>query len=141
MAAPTLVLPPTSSDVSLKDKLEWERELLGIYVSGHPLDAHADTAAKASVSITSIKTEPRPGLSVILPVLVGEVRSILTKGGDKMAFVKFEDRTDSIEAVMFPKLYKDHGNLLTPGACVLIKATISNRNNEISLALDKIKAL
>jgi DNA polymerase-3 subunit alpha len=141
MAAPVLVLPPATSDVSIKDKLDWERELLGIYVSGHPLDAHAATAAKASKTIAAIKETPRPGLSVILPVLIADVRTILTKGGEKMAFVKFEDRTDSIEAVMFPKLYKNHGALLVPGNCVLIKGAISNRNNELSLALDKIKAL
>lgn len=141
MAAPVLILPHEEGDVSLKEKLDWERELLGIYVSGHPLDAHQATAAKASLTIAALKANPRPGLSVILPVLVGEVRTILTKGGEKMAFVRFEDKTDSIEAVMFPKLYKDHGPLLVAGSCVLIKATLSNRNNELSLALDKIKAL
>lgn len=114
---------------------------MGIYVSGHPLDAHEATTAKASMTIAKLKADPRPGLSVILPVLVSDVRTILTKSGEKMAFVKFEDRTDSIEGVMFPKLYKDHGALLQDGTCLLIKATISNRNNELSLALDKVKAL
>lgn len=141
MAAPVLSLPKTEGDATLAEKLEWERELLGIYVSGHPLDAHEATTAKASVDIAKIKENPRPGLSVILPLLVSEVRTILTKGGEKMAFVKFEDRSESIEGVMFPKLYKDHGTLLEPGKCVLVKATISNRNNELSLALDKIKRL
>lgn len=141
MAAPVLTLPQGSDDASLTEKLEWERELLGIYVSGHPLDAHEATTAKASVDIRKIRENPRPGLSVILPLLVSDVRTILTKSGEKMAFIRFEDRTDNIEGVMFPKLYKEHGVLLTPGACVLVKATISNRNNELSLALDKIKKL
>jgi len=141
MAAPKLSIPKAENDVSLIDKLEWERELLGIYVSGHPLDAHEATTTKASVTIAKLKAEPRPGLSIILPVLVSDVRTILTKSGEKMAFVKFEDRTDSIEGVMFPKLYKEHGALLQPGACLLIKAVLSNRNNELSLALDKVKAL
>jgi len=141
MAAPVLSLPKAEHDVSLTDKLDWERELLGIYVSGHPLDAHASTSAKASMDIAKIKTDPRPGLSVILPVLVSDVRSILTKKGEKMAFVKLEDRSDSIEAVMFPKLFKEHGALLVPGRCLLIKGSVSSRNNELSLALDKVKAL
>lgn len=141
MAAPVLHLPTSASSITLKDKLEWERELLGIYVSGHPLDAHEATSAKASVDIKKIKENPRAGLSVILPVLVSDVRTILTKKGEKMAFVKFEDRTDSIESVMFPKLFKEHGALLQPGACILIKATISNRKNELSLAIDKVKPL
>ncbi len=141
MAAPVLTLPEKVPDVSLKEKLDAERELLGIYVSGHPLDAHKEKTQKASLSIRTIKAEPRAGLSVIVPALIGDVRTILTKNGEKMAFIRLEDKTDSLEAVMFPKLYKDHGALLTPGACVLVKGTISNRNNEVSLALDNIKAL
>lgn len=141
MNAPVLSLPKAESDASLSEKLEWERELLGIYVSGHPLDAHGAVSAKASVTIKNIRENPRPGLSIILPLLVSDVRTILTKSGEKMAFVKFEDRTETIEGVMFPKLYKEHGALLMPGKCVLVKATISNRNNELSLALDNIKAL
>ena len=95
---PTLNASTGRGTVSLKDKLDWERELLGIYVSGHPLDAHANKAAKASVTIGSIKADPKPGLPVILPVLIADVRSILTKNGDKMAFVKLEDKSGSIRS-------------------------------------------
>jgi DNA polymerase-3 subunit alpha len=142
----TLTTPATLSlskgePVSLAEKLRWERELLGIYVSGHPLDAHEAAVAKTRIAIEKIKTDPQPGLPVVLPVLVEEARNIITKSGEKMAFIKLADKTGEIEAVAFPRLYKEHGTLFTPGACLLIKGNVSNRNGEISLALEKVKVL
>jgi DNA polymerase-3 subunit alpha len=139
--APTLTIPKTEHASSLTDKLIWEKELLGIYVSGHPLDAHADKLAKAATTITQILADPKAGMHVILPVLVAEVRPVLTKSGDRMAFVRFDDKTDSIESVLFPKLFKEHSELVTTGTCLLIKGTVSKRNDEISLTIENLKVL
>jgi DNA polymerase-3 subunit alpha len=141
MAAPILHLPPSTEVTSLTEQLIWEKELLGIYVSGHPLDAHEASMAKANATIASVRAEAQAGRPVILPVLVTEVRTLLTKKGDKMAFVKFEDKTDGIEGVVFPKIFKDHGALLAVGNCLLIKATVSGRNGETSLSVENMKLL
>ena len=140
LGAPTLGLLP-AEPVSLKEKLEWEKELLGMYVSGHPLDAHTGLLAKTPFTLAKIKAEPQPGQPVVLPVLVAEVRTILTKSGEKMAFIKFADKTDTLEAVIFPKLFKEHSGLITPGACMVIKANVSKRGGELSLAVESLKAL
>lgn len=139
-AAPALELPP-ADPISLVDKLAWEKELLGIYVSGHPLDAYGEVTSKSRVTLGKIKEEPQPGMPVVLPVLVAEVRTILTKKGEKMAFLRFEDKTDSLEAVAFPKLFKERGDVLESGKCLLIKGAVNNRNGELSLTLDNLKAL
>jgi DNA polymerase III subunit alpha len=139
--APTLTLAPSAGEITLTEKLIWEKDYLGIYVSGHPLDAHTTMTAKATTTIGKLLEEPQPGRPVILPVLVQEVRTILTKSGEKMAFLKFEDKTASIEGVAFPKLFKEHGHLLTVGTCLLVKGSVSGRNGETSLALDNLKAL
>lgn len=141
LAAPTLTLPETKTDTPLKDKLLWEKELLGIYISGHPLDAHQATLEKAKTTVSHILADPHPGITVILPLLVSEVRTLLTKKGEKMAFVKLEDKTGSIEAVVFPKLFKEHAPTLIDGTCVLVKAVISGRNGETSLSIENLKAL
>ncbi len=138
--APPLSIP-AGKPISLLDKLSWEKELLGIYVSGHPLDAHGALTTKAKLSISKIKEEPRAGMPIILPVLVLVVRAILTKSGEKMVFVTLEDMTDSIEAVVFPRLFKEHANALVPGACLLVKGKVSIRNGESSIAIDDIKSL
>jgi len=138
---PTLQLPANNKPVSLIDKLKWEKELLGIYVSGHPLDAHTTISKKAALSVAKIKEERQQGMLVILPVLVTIVRTLLTKSGEKMAFITVEDTTDSIEAVVFPKLLKQHAGTLVPGACFLAKGKVSLRNGEISLAIEELKPL
>jgi DNA polymerase-3 subunit alpha len=141
VATPTLTLPHTEHSTTLWEKLIWEKELLGIYVSGHPLDAHKDKLEKASMTVAQIQANPKPGMPLILPVLVAEVRPVLTKSGDRMVFVRFEDKTASIEAVIFPKLFKEHGALIIPGTCLLIKGTVSKRNDEISFSVEDLKLL
>ncbi len=140
-AAPVLSLPETNRETTLKDKLDWEKELLGIYVSGHPLDAHTEKTAKAGISIAEIKNDPKAGMTVILPVLVDDVRPLLTKKGEKMAFLKFSDKSDSIEGVIFPKTFKERGDVIVAGTCLLVKATVSVRNGETSLSLENLKEL
>ncbi len=138
--SPELSLP-AGKPVSLIDKLAWEKELLGIYVSGHPLDAHEAIVKKSKLSIAKIKEERQSGMLIILPVLVTLVRTILTKSGEKMAFITVEDTTGPIEAVVFPKLFKQHAGAIIPGACLLVKGKVSVRNGELSLAIEELKPL
>lgn len=140
MAPPPLTLPE-GNPTSLIDKLSWEKELLGIYVSGHPLDAYPEITAKSRISIKKIKEEPRNGMTVILPALIGTVRSILTKGGEKMAFLSIGDTSESIEAVVFPKLFKQHAAVVAPDRCILVKGKITVRNGEPSIAIEELKPL
>ena len=140
MAPPPLTLP-AGKPISLMDKLIWEKELLGIYVSGHPLDVHQEIAKKAVLSIAKIKSEPQSGMLIIIPVLISVVRALLTKSGEKMAFVTVEDTTDSIETVIFPKLFKEHAGAIVPGACILVKGKVSIRNGETTLAIEELKLL
>jgi len=139
-SVPSLNLKP-GAHISLLDKLTWEKELLGIYVSGHPLDAHNGMTAKAKFTIAKIKADKQQGVPFIIPALIISVRAFLTKSGEKMAFIKLEDKTDSIEAVVFPKLFKQHANVIVPGECMLAKGKVSIRNGETTLAIDELKPI
>ncbi len=141
LTAPPELSLVSSKPVSLIDKLRWEKELLGIYVSGHPLEAYTAVTKKSLLSVAKIKEERQQGMVVIVPVLVTLVRSHLTKSGEKMAFLTVEDMTGSIEAVIFPKLFKEHASILIPGTCLLAKSKISVRNGELSLAIEELKPL
>ena len=141
VSTPDLHLQETATVISNKEKLDWEKELLGIYVSGHPLDECGDILQKARHTIAQILSEPNPGMPVILPVLVAEVRTLLTKKGEKMAFVRFEDKTESIDSVIFPKIYKEHAENLVVSKCLLVKGTVSGRNGETSLTVENLKAV
>jgi DNA polymerase-3 subunit alpha len=132
---------PNGRPTSLLDKLSWEKELLGIYVSGHPLDAYESITKKAGLSLKKIKEDPHSGQLVILPVLVTALRTILTKSGEKMVFLTIADTTDSIEAVIFPKLYKEHSAAVVQDACILVKGKVTVRSGEPSIAIDELKPL
>ncbi len=138
---PAFQLSESSRLVSLLDKLAWEKELLGIYVSGHPLDIYESVARKTKFTIARIKEDPKQGMLLILPVLVVLVRAILTKGGEKMAFITMEDTTGTLEAVIFPKLFKQYTTVITSGACLLVKGKVSVRNGETSLVIDELRPL
>ena len=119
--------------------LLWEKELLGVYVSGHPLDAHADEVAKRP-TIEQIK-KGYQGTTIVTTGLIDTVKELLTKKGDKMAFVKLSDQVDSIEMVAFPETYNENRELLEPGTCVAIKGKFNIRNEEPSILINKIKPL
>jgi DNA polymerase-3 subunit alpha len=134
-----LTLKP-AEPASNSQKLTWEKELLGLYVSGHPLESFKDKLAKGA-KLSDIKTNGRNNITIITVGHVDEIRPILTKKGDNMAFMKISDLTDSLEVVVFPKLYEKHSEILESGKCIVIKGKISNRNGEISLIADGIKEL
>lgn len=123
-----------------EQKLLWEKELLGVYVSGHPLDQFKDELAKRG-DLSNIKADGRNGIPVVTAGMIESVKELLTKKGDHMAFVKLGNLTDSIEMVTFPEVYNTYKELLVPGTCVAIKGKLSIRNDEPSVLVDKIKGL
>jgi DNA polymerase-3 subunit alpha len=74
--------------------------------------------------------------------MIVSVRELITKKGDKMAFVVLGDQHDTIEMVAFPfYLYAEQKDLFVPGQCVAIKGKLTIRNDEPSIAIDRVKAL
>ncbi|HMA78290.1 MAG TPA: DNA polymerase III subunit alpha, partial [Candidatus Paceibacterota bacterium] len=126
--------------VSVEQKLLWERELLGVYVSGHPLDQfEAELGKRGDISL--IKQDGRNGIPVVTAGMVESVRELLTKKGDRMAFVKLASKKDDIEMVTFPETFQATRELLVPGTCVAVKGKLNIRNEEPSILVDKMKAL
>lgn len=130
----------TTMEVSDVDRLAWEKDLLGLYISGHPLDRFKDKFKDNHNNIKKAKTE-KDGAIVVIAGLIEEVKEILTKKGDKMAFVRLTDYTDSIELVVFSKILADNRELCSPEKCVAVKGRLSYRNGEPSIVVDQMKAL
>ncbi len=126
---------------TMDEKLLWEKELLGLYISGHPLDKHKDKLAKREMNIKDTKEGMRAGMMAIISGILEEAKPILTKKGDKMAFLRVADYSGSIEAVIFPKTFKEFEALVVPDNCISIKGRISSRDGQISVVVDKMKAL
>ncbi len=134
-----LTLPERATPASLEERLTWEKELLGFYISGHPLDRHREKLGRAK-DIKHTKEHLR-GAETVIAGYIESVQTILTKHGDRMGFLKVSDYSDGIEVVAFPRLLKEHGELLVSGACIMLKGKISERNGEPSFVADKVKAL
>ncbi len=125
----------------MTQKLAWEKELLGLYISGNPLDAHKAKLAKQKFDIAQMKEKLPPDTQTVISGIVEKVQAILTKNGERMAFLTVADYGGSIEVVCFPRIYKEHEKLLLPGSCVLVKGRLSPRNGEQSFVAEAVRAL
>lgn len=128
------------SPAPLDLKLQWEKELLGLYISGHPLDKHAHKLQNAKNSIRHAK-EHLKNVETVIAGFVENVQSILTKNGERMAFLKISDLSDTIEVVVFPRTLKEQEALFLAGNCIALKGKISERNGQPSFVAEKAKAL
>lgn len=140
-AAPTSAMrltpaPPAGQD----ERLAWEKELLGLYVSGHPLDKHREKLSAQKVSIRATVANLK-GVETVIAGFIENLQTILTKNGERMAFMRLADLSGSVEAVAFPRTLKEFGTMLTPGQCVMLKGRISERKGEPSFVIDKVKLL
>jgi len=123
------------------EKLLWEKELLGLYISGHPLDKHREKLNKQSKNISTIAENTPEGVTTVIAGIIEDARDILTKKGDRMMFLKIADLNGSIETVVFPRVYESYKTLLTPENCIAIKGRFSKRNGTPSIIAEKVKAL
>ncbi|MFC1729783.1 DNA polymerase III subunit alpha [candidate division KSB1 bacterium] len=135
-----LTLPP-ADPIEVSQKLIWEKELLGLYVSGHPLDKFKDVLEKQKLDIKKTKEELREGMPTVVYGIIEEAKPIVTKKGDQMAFLRIADFSGNIETVIFPKLYAKYKDILQPDNCIGIKGHMSKRNGETSIIAEAIKAL
>src|SRR3989344_4945578 len=122
----TLKLPP-APEATLDQKLAWEKELLGLYISGHPLDKHKDKLQNQKTTIKYAKEQLR-NVETVIAGFVETTQFILTKKGEKMAFLKISDFSGDIEVVAFPRVLKENEALFAPGSCVMLKGRVSERN-------------
>lgn len=123
------------------DRLLWEKELLGLYISGHPLDTFKEKLEAKNMNIKKVKETGKEKMPVVVAGIVEEIRNVNTKNGDKMVFLKLSDLTDNIEAVAFPKIYEEFQDILVSENSIVIKGTFSTRNGEKSILIDKVKLL
>ncbi len=138
MPAPALKLKEVDP-VPLEELLGWEKELLGLYISGHPLEKFRERF-KDKKDIVAHKAL-RNGESALLGGIITEIRVINTKKGERMAFVKLADFNDNIEMVVFPGAFESYREILVADNCVAIQGKISHRNDTPSIIADRIKLL
>jgi DNA polymerase-3 subunit alpha len=126
---------------SVKEKLAWEKELLGLYISGHPLDDYKDKIEKYGTLAKDVKTKNKVNDVVIVASVIDEVKVFTTKNNSMMAFIKLSDFSGSIDAVAFARTYEANKDLLIVDNFVAVKGKVTERNGEKSIAIDVIKKI
>ncbi len=134
-----LALAPVQA-ASNQQRLAWEKELLGLYVSAHPLNEYAEKISAFVPSCKQVlkKTEAE---KVLAGGIIATVKTIRTKKGDEMAFFTLEDLEASIECVVFPGVFAKRKHLLVSGNVVLVIGKISLRDGKTSIMIDEIEKI
>ena len=129
---PTVTLQPAPSQHSDKERLMWERELMGLYISAHPLDSFETYLREQTQPLSQLKPD-YDGREMTLGGIITNVRTIITKSGTRMAFVALEDRFGEGEVIVFPNLYEQVGAKLVQDAVVRVTCKNSARDRDGNL--------
>ncbi|MDO4271607.1 MAG: DNA polymerase III subunit alpha, partial [Candidatus Saccharibacteria bacterium] len=124
-----LELAAAPTQASDKEKLGWERELLGLYLSAHPLDKY-ETFLREQTNATKSLNSSQDGALVTIGGLISKNRTLITKSGTKMAFMTIEDKAGEVEVVIFPKTFEKMPQNIDPSDVVMIKGRISGKDKE-----------
>ena len=120
---------------SKMDKSVWEKELLGFYISGHPLMEHPNVINK-STPIKNLSVSNT--LPVKIAALVSSTKKIMTKKGQPMLFFNVEDLSGTVEAIAFPDIFSQHQTSLIEGKVLQIEGRMNQKNGEQKFLCEKI---
>ncbi|NQU99422.1 MAG: DNA polymerase III subunit alpha, partial [Parcubacteria group bacterium] len=124
-----------------KERLTWERELLGLYVSDHPLGDYKNYLTTHTTACDKLQGTCKPNQIVVIGGIVSEIKKIITKKGDPMLFVKMEDLTSSVEILVFPRTLQENPELWVEDRILLIKGKVSDKDDEVKILVEKAKEL
>ncbi len=130
-------VPPATK----REKLAWERELLGLYVSEHPFKEYADFFGESLTTVAELPQKKGLGLAPVAGIIM-DIRIIFTKKkNEPMAFVKLEDMTGTIEVVVFPRTYKENLSALIKDTAVLVEGKVEEKDGEMKVLAEKLTVL
>ncbi|MGI8553170.1 MAG: DNA polymerase III subunit alpha [Dehalococcoidia bacterium] len=134
---PSLELEPLQTPIPLSEQLNWEKELLGVYVSEHPFRAAAATLhGYTSVMISEVNAELGTR-ELALAGMVTSVRPLLTKDGRAFCAAEIEDLSGSIEVTIWSDVYEATKDLWEPGAILLLVVKLRPRDDRLNVAVQR----
>jgi DNA polymerase-3 subunit alpha len=135
------VVLPDVQEHNPRELLEWEKELIGMYVSAHPLTPYRDflrkRATHTSVQLGSVKNKG----SVTVAGMVSRFRKHQTKSGNDMGFVTLDDLFGSMDIVVFPSVWKANWDLIETDRILLIDGKVDNANGDPKILADAIRSV
>ncbi|MBQ6486286.1 DNA polymerase III subunit alpha [Candidatus Saccharibacteria bacterium] len=128
-------IKPAPAKASEKEQLLWERDLMGLYLSAHPLDKYDTYFNEQTHPMAYIKTE-NDGKKVVVGGIITDVKTILTKSNTKMAFVTIENKAGSCELLIFPNLYQENSDKLAVDNIIKVPGQINAKDKNGNLTSD-----
>jgi DNA polymerase-3 subunit alpha len=138
VTAPSL---PDIPEWDQSERLKHERELTGFYISSHPLARYEATIQALATASTTGLPELSDGREVKLCGIITTVKSMLTKKGDRMAYLTLEDLQGVVEVIVFPDLYKNAADLIVPERLVRVTGTVDRGDKGTKIRGSKIEPL
>lgn len=141
---PEIKTAPTK--YSEKEQLLWERDLMGLYISSHPLDRY-DVYFEEQTHPYDLITAENDGRLVTLGGIISAVRTIMTKSNTRMAFVKLENKTSEQEVIIFPSLYETVGAKLEQDNVIKVTGRVNakdkdgNISSEVKVIADTVEII
>src|SRR5258706_11233592 len=129
-----------AGEVPVSERLGWEKELLGLYLSEHPMGEVADLVGDYVTAYSGeLKSdETLDGQRLVVGGIVVASRTVVTRTRSTMSVVTLEDLQGSIEVVVFPRLYEQTGPIWQDGAILLVAGRVDHRGEEVSLLADVV---
>lgn len=140
--APQFKFEKAPEQMQERDMLLYEKELLGLYLSKHPLDGYESYLEENALAISEIN-DSMDGKSVIIGGVVTAIRSITTKNGAKMAFIKVEDKSAECELIVFPGVYEKLNSVWQQDQVIIAKGKVNykdrdgNMGQELKILVDQ----
>lgn len=133
-----LELPPASREVPRHQLLGWERELLGVYVSDHPLSPHMKDLAQRVTHFSVELKDAEHNETVWVAGTVAAIRPYQTRSGKEMAFVTLEDMQGTIECVVFSRVWQEVSQWLAPDMVVLVRGRVDRERGDPKVLVDEM---
>ena len=126
------------SPASEKEKLTWEKELLGLYISSHPLERFKKVFGETMVPLIKISHNITGKIVKSVGVISG-IKKIITKTGRPMLFVKLEDKTNKIELVVFPSIMEQNPSIFEENKIVIVKGKVDTHDGTPKIICNEIE--
>src|SRR3989344_6901488 len=121
-----------------KERLTWEKELLGLYVSEHPLEDYQEKINHETTPLKNLSKELN-GQQIIIGGIINKIQRINTRAGRPMLFVGIEDLTGSIEVLVFPSVLEQTSTTWQEDRIVMVRGRLSDRGGKLNLLCDSVK--
>jgi DNA polymerase-3 subunit alpha len=130
---------PEVNNVDRREMLNWERELIGLYISDHPLTPYQQTFAQIVSYFSGQLNEAQHEEKVRVAGLVTSVRPYMTKTNKPMGFVAIEDIQGAIELVLFPKTWEKYREQMTVGQVIIVEGKTDTGSTPPKILVDTIR--